>query len=185
MQIPTHNLAPYLITIVLLVFVVVRNMSTRKLRVERMWIIPLVLVLATVETFLSTPLPAPIGLAVAEMAPALAIGCIAGWYRGRLTHITVDPETHELTSRTSPIGVMLVAALFFIRYVLRAEFAYTPDARGFHSAHGILQSQAGIITDALMLFAVGMVVVQRLEMWLRCQKLLAEAIAAKAAKAEA
>jgi hypothetical protein len=183
MHIQTNNIAPYLVSVALLVFVVVRSASSRKVRVERMWLIPLVLIVMTAATFLSTGIPGPLG--IAEMAPALLIGCIAGWYRGRLTHITIDPDTHELTSRTSPIGVMLVAALFFVRYVLRAEFTYTPDAHGFHAAHGALQSQAGIITDALMLFAIGMVVIQRLEMWMRCQKLLAEAIAAKAAKAEA
>jgi hypothetical protein len=100
---------------------------------------------------------------------------VAGWYRGRLTVITIDPETHDLTSRTSPVGVVLIAVLFAARYGIRLAF---PGA-GIGQP-GSLQDQAGAITDALTLFAIAALVVQRLEMWLRCRKLLAEAQAAKA-----
>ena len=43
------------------------------------------------------------------------------------------------------------------------------------ASHGSLESQAGVAADALTLFGIGAIAVQRLEMWLRCQRLLAEA----------
>jgi hypothetical protein len=133
---------------------------------------PVLLLAAGAFLFASAGVPAP--MVIGELAAALAAGAIAGWYRGRLTHITIDPETHDLTSRTSPVGVVLIAVLFAARYGVRLAF---PDAGYGHP--GSLQSQASAITDALTLFGIGAMVVQRLEMWLRCRRLLAEAQAAR------
>ena len=44
-----------------------------------------------------------------------------------------------------------------------------------------LHLNAALITDAFLLFAIGMIVVQRIEIWLRCTRLLAQARADKAA----
>ncbi len=106
------------------------------------------------------------GLRIAADGGALAIGAAAGWWRGRLTHIAVNPDTHELTSRTSPLGVLLIAGLYLVRFGLRYYAEQNPGA-----VHGA----ATLFTDGLMIFAIGMLSVQRLEMWLRCRRLLTEA----------
>jgi hypothetical protein len=147
--------------------IVRRGMTVRKIKIERMWVMPALLVLAGASLFAANQVPSP--LIIAELAAALAAGGVVGWYRGRLTHITIDPETHDLTSRTSPVGVVLIAVLFAGRYGIRLAF---PD---LGASHGSLESQAGAIADALTLFGIGAIVVQRLEMWLRCRRLLAEA----------
>jgi hypothetical protein len=58
-----------------------------------------------------------------------------------------------------------------------------------YSLNGVMQSNAGLlhlpilaISDAFVLLAGGMMMVMSLEMWLRSRKMLAEAIAAKAAR---
>lgn len=176
MSSPYAPLLPYLVPALILLLIVRRGMTARKIKIERMWVMPALLILAGVSLFAAGGVPGP--LAIAELTTALVAGAAAGWYRGRLTHITIDPETHDLTSKTSPIGVILIAGLFALRYGVRLML---PGAA--YGRPGSLQSQAGIITDALALFGIGMMVVQRLEMWLRCRNLLAEAQAAKAAKA--
>src|SRR6185312_256220 len=107
--------------------------------------------------------PAPGPVLLATEAAALVLGALAGWWRGRLTRITVDPATHALTSRTSPLGMLLILALFAVRYALRSFGAQTA---------GALHLSAVVLTDVLMLLAVGIVCAQRLEIALRATRLL-------------
>jgi hypothetical protein len=162
-----EHLLPYLLPVLILLLIVRRGMTARQIKVERMWVMPALLTFAGASMFASAQTPSL--MIVAELAAALAGGAVVGWYRGRLTHITIDPATHDLTSKTSPVGVVLIAVLFAARYGLRLAF---PD---LGAAHGSLSSQAVAIADALALFGIGALVVQRLEMWLRCRRLLAEA----------
>ena len=97
---------------------------------------------------------------------ALALGALAGWWRGRLTRIVVDPRTHALTSKTSAVGMLLILGLYVVRYGLRSMGA---------QGAGALHVSAIQVTDALMLLAVGLVCAQRLEIYLRASRLLAEA----------
>ena len=167
-------LLPYLLSVLILLLIVRRGATARKIKIERMWVMPALLILAGGSMFASDHIPGV--LIIGELTTALVAGAVVGWYRGRLTHITIDPETHDLTSKTSPVGVVLVAVLFAARYGIRLAF---PDAGYGHLAS--LGSQAGAVADALTLFGIGATVVQRLEMWLRCRRLLAEAQAATAA----
>ena len=160
-------LLPYLIPLLIVLLIVRRGLTARKIKIERMWVLPALLIFAGGSMFAAAHTPSP--LVIAELAAAAVAGAAVGWYRGRLTHITIDPATHDLTSKTSPVGVVLIAALFAARYGIRLAF---PDVG---AAHGSLSSQAGAIADALALFGIGALVVARLEMWLRCRRLLAEA----------
>jgi hypothetical protein len=165
-------LLPYLIPVLVLLLVVRRGMTARKVKIESMWVMPALLIFAGASMFASAQIPSV--MIIGELAAALAGGAVVGWYRGRLTHITIDPATHDLTSKTSPVGLVLVAVLFAARYGIRLAFP------GAGYGQGSLGSQAGAIADALTLFGIGAMVVQRLEMWIRCRRLLAEAKGAKA-----
>ncbi len=101
----------------------------------------------------------------------LAVGAGLGWYRGKMLTITVDPVTHEVNNRASPAALIFILVLFAVRYGLRYVLSET-------SAWHI---NAALITDGFLVFAFGLFGVQRLEMYLRGSKLLAEARAAKAA----
>lgn len=153
----------YLIPLMIGALVILRNSRARRLRVERLWIMPTVLLALTALTFAVQPLPR-MGVVGFEAA-ALAVGVALGWWRGRLTHITVDQESHDLTSKASPVGMLLILGIFALRYALRSYGA---------NAAGVLHVSVLEITDALMLLAVGIVCTQRLEMALRANRLLAE-----------
>jgi hypothetical protein len=160
---------PLLLPALVLALVVRRSLRERKLKAERLWVMPVLLLLVAGSSLYSTPPTTP--WAIGAVLVAVALGAVAGWWRGRLTHITIDPATHDLTSRTSPLGVLLVGGLYILRYGLRYYGLQHPS---------VLPGGSVAIADALMALAIVMVAVQRLEMWLRCQRLIADAVRAKA-----
>lgn len=136
----------------------------RPLRIERMWIAPSLILAGMVLAFAVQP-PPRLALFAAEVA-ALAAGSAAGWWRGATTRIVVDPETHELTSQASMLGMALLGGVVLIRFGLR-DFAWQ------HAADWRITPIE--IGDVSLLFATGLLCIQRLEMWIRARKLLAEA----------
>lgn len=154
----------YLVPLIAVAMVVLRNSRERRLKVERLWISPVLFLALTALILANQPTPGAAMLALE--AAALALGALAGWWRGRLTRIAVDPATHALTSKTSPLGMLLILGLFAVRYGLRSLGAQTA---------GALHVSALLLTDVLMLLAVGIVCAQRLEIALRARRLLNEA----------
>jgi hypothetical protein len=154
----------YLAPLLAVAMIVLRNARARRLRVERLWVAPLALLILIGLALAREAPPGPAMLAV-DLA-ALALGAVAGWWRGRLTRITVDPATHALTSRTSPVGMLLILALFVLRSGIRAMGAQTA---------GALHIPARGLADALLLVTVGLVCAQRLEIALRATRMLREA----------
>jgi hypothetical protein len=88
-----------------------------------------------------------------------------------MMEITVDPQTHALNMRASPAAIIFLVALLLIRFGLRAALATESHAWGL---------KAALITDGFILFALGLLGVQRLEMALRARRLLGEARTARA-----
>jgi branched-subunit amino acid transport protein AzlD len=160
----------YLVPLLIIGLVVLRNARARNLKVERLWISPVLLLVLTATTFSQQHMPSPIMIA-GDIA-ALVLGATLGWWRGRFTKITVNPETHSLTSQASPVGMVLILAIMLIRQVVRGYA--TANATALHVS--VVE-----VTDAFLLLAVGLVCAQRLEMALRANRLLNEARAAKAA----
>ncbi len=167
---------PYLITIPLVLLVLffrIRRMRTeQRLRVEWLWVTPALLVVITVLAFAPAP---PAGLDWLWMAIALVLGGALGWYRGKMMHISVDPETHVVKTRASP------AAMYFIVLILVARLGLRYLALGQAQTWHI---SANLITGLFLVFALGLLGVQRLEMFIRAQRLLTQARAAKAAAAQ-
>ncbi|MEI9963756.1 MAG: hypothetical protein WDM92_02725 [Caulobacteraceae bacterium] len=125
--------------------------------------LPALVLAATVAAMAPSP---PRGLDWAWLALALVVGSVLGWYRGRMMHIEVDPQTHALNTRASPAAVMFIIALVAIRYALRA--LAVGEAHAWHVS-------VALITDGFLVFALGLLGLQRVEMWLRATRLLAEA----------
>jgi hypothetical protein len=167
---PGAGIWVYLVPVLIIGLVILRNARARHLKVERLWVSPVLLLVLTATTFSQQHMPTPIMIA-ADVA-ALALGATLGWWRGRFTKITVNPETHDLTSQASPVGMVLILAIMAIRQ----------GVRGYATANaGALHVSVVEVTDAFLLLAVGLVCAQRLEMALRANRLLTEARAAKAA----
>jgi lysylphosphatidylglycerol synthetase-like protein (DUF2156 family) len=159
---PSH-LIYYVVMLAALGLIILRNSRGQRLRMEVLWAMPMAMIALTGFVLAAEPMPP--AATIALLAVAVLAGGAVGWQRGRLTRIELDPATHSFTSRASPAGMIVLAVLFVARFALRAYVAQT--------AHNPAITMA--VSDALLVFAVGLVSVQRLEMWLRCRRLLAEA----------
>lgn len=153
----------YLVPVIAIVAIVLRGVRARALRIERMWITPALILLTIMASFAIQPPPRFVIL-VAEVF-ALGLGSGVGWWRGRTTKITLDPVTRALTSKASPVGMALIAGVFLLRFAFR----------DYATAHaGDLDIAPIEVADVLLLFAAGLVCVQRVEMWIRARRLLDE-----------
>ena len=171
---PSNSPLTYLIPIgVAAVVILLRNSRPRRLRVESLWILPMVYILLLASSLAAAPppvTPASIGVLVL----GFALGAAIGWQRGRFTQIDIDPQTHELSSRQSAIGLVFIFAILAVRF----------GARGLLAANAnTLHIPVAAALDAFFALAIAMLSVQRLELWLRATKMLTEAKAAKSADA--
>ena len=166
---------PYLIVplVLLVLFFRIRRMQTKRpLRIEWLWVAPAMLI--AVGGLLLAQFP-PSGLQWAWLLAPLALGGLLGWYRGKMIHIEVVPETHALTARASPAALYLIVGIIVVRYAVNAL------ARDQAQAWGV---SAMFVTDLLMVFGVATIGVSRVEMFIRAQRLLAGARATKASAAQ-
>jgi multisubunit Na+/H+ antiporter MnhB subunit len=152
------------LVIVVVMALRVRSMSRiQPLKPERMWILPLILVALAGVTLWAHP-PSPAGMAIGFTA--LVVGCVIGWQRGRFIHVERAADG-TLTQKASPAALMLLIAIIGARYAVRSYFGASPDA------NGEMSEQALIATDALLLFAVGLIAITRVELAIRARRILA------------
>ncbi|MGA0600534.1 hypothetical protein ACO2Q3_07500 [Caulobacter sp. KR2-114] len=145
--------------------ILVRNARPRRLRVEGLWIIPLVYVAILVALLAAAPPPVT-PLAIGVLVAGAVIGGAIGWQRGRFTRIDLDPQTHEMTSRASVVGIAFILVVLLARVGLRSMAAEGRLNIGLPPL---------VIADGLLVLAMFMLSVQRLEIWLRASRMLAEA----------
>jgi hypothetical protein len=167
-----HSAVPLLVTALVVVVVLALRMRrmgrARPLKLELLWVTPAILIAMGVLVVFAQP---PQGIAALYVAIALAVGGAFGWWRGKLMHISVDPESHALSVRTSAAGMVFLVALIAVRFGLRG--AAVSEASALHLS-------IVLISEVFMAFAVGLMVVQRVEMYLRASRLFNAARAAKA-----
>lgn len=161
---PTAPAWVYLIPLAMIALVILRNARARRLRIESLWIAPVIILALVGLSFSQEGMPTPLMLAI-DIA-ALVVGAALGWWRARFTHITVDPATHALTSRASPVGMLIILGIFALRYGVRMYAAQNASALGV---------SANAVADAALVISVGLVCAQRLEIALRATRLLNEA----------
>ncbi len=170
-----HSVVPYviggLLFVVLMAWRLRRMTQSRPLRVEWLWVTPALLIALTVVSLVPQP---PEGIGWVVLAVGLVIGGAFGWWRGKMMHITVDPETHALNTKASAAGMIFIVAIIALRVALRGVAM---------SEASTLHLSVSVITGAFMTFAVGLFGVQRVEMAIRANRLLTEARQAKAAVA--
>jgi hypothetical protein len=171
----SFNAAPYLpflFLIPVLALIVWRNSRPRRLRVEMMWVRPAILVGLAVVVLSHSPPATP--TIIGACLVALVVGVGLGWMRGKMMRISVDPESHVATVQGSPLAIALILGVIGVRYGMRYLVA--------QNASGLLVNVAQA-TDVLMLFALGLVGAQGLEMWIRARRQISDSKAAKASGA--
>lgn len=137
-----------------------RRMSQmRPLKLGQLWIVPAIYLVLVGAAFVATP-PSLTGWAVAFAA--LVVGAALGWQRGRMMAIHVDPETHALSQKGSPLAILFLLAIIGVKLAVQGE----GRSLGFDVA---------LVTDAALALALGMFTMTRVEMYLRAKRLLEEA----------
>jgi hypothetical protein len=159
----------YAIMAVVLIVVLglrMRNIGReRPLKVGQLWIIPAVITILAVATFAATPPTRP--LEWAGSLVALVVGAALGWQRGRLTHISVDPETEQVRMKQSITAFLFIVVLIALKTTMRSLVGPGGNTLFHLSPQGL--------SDILIALMLGLLAVQRIEMYLRAKRLLAEA----------
>ena len=158
-------LIPILVILPLLYFRLRRMMRPQPLKLNRLWIRP-VLILALGLSALGAALPP-----VADLpwfAMAALVGGALGWQWGRLMTIHIDPANGTLMTRGSQAALIVMILLLALRVGLRAGLRM--EAASWHL-------DAVLITDGFIVFTAFLFGVRGLEMYLRARKVLAEGAA--------
>ncbi|MBN8808545.1 MAG: DUF1453 family protein [Sphingomonas sp.] len=134
-------------------------MRVRPLRLNQMWIVPAIYLAIVVANFVAQP-PSAQGWIVA--AVALAIGAAIGWQRGRMMQIHVDPDTHALSQKGSPLAILFLLAIILVKSFAQNE----GRSLGF---------DVMLVTDGALALALGTFTMTRVEMYLRAKRMLEEA----------
>lgn len=160
---------PLIIVAVMLPIILLRNRAPRTLRPQWMWVTPAIVVPLMGLALWGTSMQPGVQAAPFDIIAwlilvlGLALGGVAGWWRGRMTTI----ERHAdgtLKAQASPLGLILIVAVFLGRRALSAWLE--PHAAAWHL-------NALAIADSFLLFVVGMIVMQRVEMYIRARRVLA------------
>lgn len=130
----------------------------RPLKLETLWVVPALYALVTGAVLYQSM---PAGAQWVYVGLALVVGGLVGWRRGAMMRINIDPETHALNQQASPAAMLFIFVIIIVRQGLRAEA----------SEMGL---NAAFLTDLLVVFALGLFSMTRLEMFLRARRMLTE-----------
>ncbi|KQM13870.1 CcdC protein domain-containing protein [Novosphingobium sp. Leaf2] len=135
----------------------------RPLRLPLLWIMPLLVTAAVCLALYGMP---PTGLGWLSLAAGLAIGGGIGAQRSRLMRLHVEGEGGDarVMVRQSPVALVLILGVFALRRLILPGGG---SSVSMHDAHALL------ITDAMLGFALGMIVFSRTVLWLRAKTLVA------------
>lgn len=156
---------PIIVAVGVVALVLLKNRAPRTLHPERLWIVPaFVLPLIGLGLWGSQYNPAvgPSHMGPADwaiVAVGLALGAVVGWQRGRTVTIQRTADG-TLKAQASPLGLVLIVALLATRSTLR------PWLEGHATDWGL---SVLAFEYAFLLFAAGLIVAQRIEMYIRAK----------------
>lgn len=150
-----------------LIVILLKGRKPRTLRPQWMWVVPLLITVLIGlglwgMTYSPTADHSHFGPAEwAMLAVGLMLGGATGWWRGRMTTIFREADG-TLKSRASPLGLILIVGLLAGRSLLRGWLE--ANAAAWH-----INPLA--LADAFMVFVVGLVIMQRVEMFIRARRI--------------
>ena len=160
---------PYLGPAIVLALVARRFLRAQKpqrIKPNRLWIGPVFLALPMALVLWTSPRPDLLGVAL--FVVALAAGLGLGYLRALHQTFSIDPETGNVMSQASPVGLIIFIVIFAVRYGLN-----TWMNQGASPGMGRPPSpQLLLYTDAMMVFAFGMVSATAWEIWRRTRPLV-------------
>ncbi|MET0338020.1 MAG: hypothetical protein ABW063_09690 [Caulobacter sp.] len=160
---------PYIAVPVAAVVVMIRlhrMKRHRPMRLQMIWVLPVVM--AALCGLLLWRFP-PEGVEWLWLGAIFALGGVVGWRRGRMVDIIVCDQTSILKMKATPAAIFLFVGLVLFRAALRPILEV--ESAAWHI-------RAALITDGFIVFAVGLVILARIEMGTRALRLLNEAKAA-------
>lgn len=174
MRFDPNTVFPILIPLIVVAVLAVRprNAKPQHLHLDRLWIMP-VLMTAFIGMGLYYQPHSPFGPgAFATFVFALALGGFAGWFRARAVPMAFDAAAGRVITTPSILAILVIVVLFAVRSVVRLVL----DGPG-----AALHLNAGAVSDAFLLFAVGLICGGRIEMYLRGSRLMRSGTAGAAA----
>ena len=190
------DLGPYILPLVVVVIMARRLMNNkpRKVKVNRIFYFPAFVIIATAATLWSAPMPTPWLLWIPVDIGAVAGGLVIGFLSAHHQEFSINYDTGVITSKATPVGTILVFALFAAKFGLKfilpdvngspfSAAGYIPDSPIPHAPHSGPASIMGW-TDAGILLSAAMLFARAFTTWLRAQPLIAAHKDHVAAKAE-
>jgi hypothetical protein len=171
---PTHGqpdpltyVIPILVILPILYFRLRRMMKPTPLKLNRMWIRPLIFLFAGAGVLAASP------PAIGDwfwFALAALLGAVLGWQWGKQMAIHVDPENGTLMVRGSQAALIMMGLLIVVRVGLRT---------GMRMESAALHLDARMITDLFIVFGATLFGLRGLEMFLRARRVLAQSPASQ------
>jgi ABC-type Na+ efflux pump permease subunit len=170
----TTKLLPYLgplLVIALVAWRMIKN-PPRKVKPNRLFILPLVLALAAFFTLKQSPAPGAVWILIFAAAGLLGAG--VGYLSGRHREFSLDTETGEIMSRATPIGTIIFGALFAARFGLKLAFPQLNAGQAFGPPNAAAHPAASIIgwTEAGLVFSTAMILATAVTTWFRIRHLV-------------
>ena len=157
------RLLPILIPLLVIAVVLLRTRRQQRIRPGRLWIAPLLITIGIGMGLYFQPHP-QFGLAqYAVMALGAGLGVAAGMARAHTLRLSREPGSDVVLAQASPVAVLVIIALLGARMAVRegsgVDMAGNP---------GLVPALwPATIIDASMLFALVMIVTQRVVLWRR------------------
>ena len=165
------DLYSYLPLALVLLIVLRRAGRSRTVRIQRMWITPVLSLAAVASVMMREPVPGLAASAILVLATAAGIG--SGYFRALHTELSIDPETGGISSKATTIGTYLIVGFLALRialdYAINGSFTPGPPRFVNPSIRGVDLFR---LADAALLFSTSMTIAQRAEIWRRAQKLI-------------
>lgn len=154
------TILPIAIPLGIAVVLFLKPRRERPLHMGRLWIVPVLVTLLIGMGLAFTP-HEPFGpLAYIGFVVAAGLGGLTGWWRAKTVAMRYDAAAGQVMARTSNFAVLVLVGLMALRSAVRLWLE-----------NADLGLNIGAVTDAFLIFAIGLVVGQRVEMWIRAQAL--------------
>jgi hypothetical protein len=157
------NIAPYIVpplVIGLFALRLIRN-KLRKVKPNRLFVLPGFLTLATAFTLGQTPAPSLLLIGIYVVAAVL--GGLVGYLNACHREFTLDAERGEIMSRATPIGTIIFGALLAVRFGLKLALPQlnggrspcaSPPMNPHPAASVIGWTNAGLVFSAALLLSM-------------------------------